>query len=136
VKQLWQLFYLSVAKANRSKLLSSSHQYKSTGVNFRSIGEATTNWYVIHFCLNTANGTFFCIDVCELISECFRGHSFTIPTQNVIIKFELAMMKNLLGMAKEKKQAQPNIPAQNKMMFQPGKRMAYDEYSEEGELVD
>ena len=46
------------------------------------------------------------------------------------------MMKNMLGMDKEKKQEQPNIPAQNKMMFQPGKRMAYDEYSEEGELVD
>ena len=48
------------------------------------------------------------------------------------------MMKNLLGMAKEKKQGKMvmNIPAQNKMAFQPGKRMAYDDYSEEGEQVD
>lgn len=48
------------------------------------------------------------------------------------------MMKNLLGMSKQKKQGQLNIPVQQpqQMMFQPGKRPAYDDYSEEGEMLD
>lgn len=41
-----------------------------------------------------------------------------------------------MGMAKQKKQAQQQLPKQSGPALLPGKRIAYDDYFEEGEMLE